>query len=266
MTPPPAPAPPLPAPPWGEGPVPAVERSRLARQIATRLEAAIREGRLLPGERLASERALSEQLGVSRPVLRQALQLLQRNALVTTRRGQGTFVRDLAAELGEIEPEAWLRAHHREVRDHYEARLIVEPECAARAAATRTEPQLVRLKQIAQLAEGAISQERALAFTGLDIDFHTCIAQMAGNRHLRDMLAAIINPDTDLRRVLHRVPGHPPIAQARHQRIVRAIERGEAECARRAMTDALQGTLHDIDRLLKGGEAPTPARARHVSS
>ncbi len=99
-----------------------------------------------------------------------------------------------------------------------------------------------------------------ISYTGLDIDFHTCIADMSGRRSLRRMLDVIIGPDADLRQVLHRVPGHLDVAQSRHRRIVDAITAGDEAEARAAMASALRRTLTDIDDLLKGGDAapPTP--------
>lgn len=236
-----------------------VERSHLAREVARRLESAIREGRIRPGERLASERSLSEQFGVSRPVLREALRLLNRSALVSTRPGRGTFVRDLASEIAGVPPETWLREHRPLVTEFYQARLLIEPENAARAANRHTADELVELKQIVHAAERLMPEGHATIFTGLDIDFHTCIATMAGNPLVQRMLSVIINPDTDLRRVLHRVPGHPVVAHTRHQRILRAIEARDAQAAHDAMRDALQGTLRDVERLSKGGDTPGPA-------
>lgn len=61
-------------------------------KIATRLEADIQAGRLKAGEKIDSERALAEELGVSRMTARQALQHLTNRGLLETRVGQGTFV------------------------------------------------------------------------------------------------------------------------------------------------------------------------------
>lgn len=61
-------------------------------QIAESLKEAIRAGRLLPGERLDNEMDLAERLGVSRPTIRQAMQRLVLDGLVTRRRGLGTVV------------------------------------------------------------------------------------------------------------------------------------------------------------------------------
>lgn len=61
-------------------------------QIAESLLDQIEAGELPPGERLPSEREWSEQLGVNRMTLRQALQLLEARGLLIRRRGDGTYV------------------------------------------------------------------------------------------------------------------------------------------------------------------------------
>jgi len=61
-------------------------------KIANRLENDIQAGRIKVGEKIASERMLAEELGVSRMTARQALQHLSSRGLLETRVGQGTFV------------------------------------------------------------------------------------------------------------------------------------------------------------------------------
>ena len=62
-----------------------------------RLVADIRTGRLGPGARLATEQALTEALGVSRAVVREAVAALRADGLIVTRRGSGAYVADPAA-------------------------------------------------------------------------------------------------------------------------------------------------------------------------
>ncbi|MCS6828574.1 MAG: phosphonate metabolism transcriptional regulator PhnF [Caldilinea sp.] len=64
----------------------------LYQQIKERLTVAIRAGEFEPHQRLPSERELSEQYGVSRMTVRQALQALVRDGLLYTRVGKGTFI------------------------------------------------------------------------------------------------------------------------------------------------------------------------------
>ena len=61
-------------------------------QIAENLKRAVEEGALKPGDRLDNELDLAERLGVSRPTVRQAVQRLVEQGLVTRRRGLGTVV------------------------------------------------------------------------------------------------------------------------------------------------------------------------------
>ena len=61
-------------------------------QVAEQLEGAIQEGRLLPGDRIANEVALADQLGLSRPTVRQAIQTLVDKGMLVRKRGVGTQV------------------------------------------------------------------------------------------------------------------------------------------------------------------------------
>jgi DNA-binding GntR family transcriptional regulator len=61
-------------------------------QVAEQLERAIQDGLLAPGDRIANEVALADQLGLSRPTLRQAIQTLVDKGLLVRKRGVGTQV------------------------------------------------------------------------------------------------------------------------------------------------------------------------------
>ena len=74
-------------------------RASLAEQVQADLRVAIRAGAFGTGGQLPSEPALSKQLGVSRPTIRQALSLLEQEGLVARRQGMGTFVQSTVAAL-----------------------------------------------------------------------------------------------------------------------------------------------------------------------
>ncbi|CAA9479909.1 MAG: hypothetical protein AVDCRST_MAG85-604, partial [uncultured Solirubrobacteraceae bacterium] len=72
-------------------------------QIADHLVDDMRQGRLLPGERLPAERELAQRLGVGRASVREALGFLQLHDLVETRRGAGSYVvADVARRIAEL--------------------------------------------------------------------------------------------------------------------------------------------------------------------
>lgn len=71
-----------------------VKQPKLADVILKQLETLILEGSLLPGQKLPPERELAKQFDVSRPSLREAIQMLEIKGLVTRRQGGGTFIND----------------------------------------------------------------------------------------------------------------------------------------------------------------------------
>jgi GntR family transcriptional repressor for pyruvate dehydrogenase complex len=186
--------------------------------------------------------------------LREALGALAAQGFLEIRHGSGSFVLDVATQLANVDPVAWFRENRKLVNDFYGARLVLEPEIAALASRNAAPVQLARLRAILENADEVIAHGQIGAVIGLDIDFHRVIAEAAGNDFLCEMLDAIIDTDTDLRRVLHRLPGRPAVAHHGHARILAAIESGDPVRARAAMVEALDGALRDIERLLRGGD------------
>jgi GntR family transcriptional repressor for pyruvate dehydrogenase complex len=72
-----------------------VNPERLSQSVQKQIELLILKGILRPGERLPSERELSERLGVSRPSLREAVGELQERGLLVSRAGAGIFVAEV---------------------------------------------------------------------------------------------------------------------------------------------------------------------------
>ena len=75
-------------------PLQTIEPRRLYRQIADQIRAGMRSGEFPPGSRLPAERELAQQLGVSRPSVREALIALEVEGLVDVRVGSGVHVLD----------------------------------------------------------------------------------------------------------------------------------------------------------------------------
>src|SRR6476659_8776012 len=115
---------------------PAANSPRLYEQVAESIERAIAEGRYHPGQRLASERDLAEEFGVSRPTVRRAVIALEMRGLLESRQGSGVYVRRIAASAApprELDIGAF---------DQAEARRLFEGEVAALAATLITDEEL----------------------------------------------------------------------------------------------------------------------------
>ncbi|MGL6235097.1 MAG: FadR/GntR family transcriptional regulator [Segniliparus sp.] len=77
-----------------------IQRTSVADSVFAQISAQVLDGRLAPGNGLPGERALAEAFGVSRPVVREAIQKLSQAGLVATRHGEGTTVVDYRREAG----------------------------------------------------------------------------------------------------------------------------------------------------------------------
>lgn len=147
-----------------------------AEGIATDIGLAIHEHRLAPGSKL-SEDEVGEVFGVSRTVVRAALQHLAHDRLVELKRNRGAFV---------AQPTV------REAREVFEARALLEPRTARSAAGRVTEADLELLQRHIDEEHAALdagSVGRALYLSGR---FHLEIARIADQDTIADFIAQLV--------------------------------------------------------------------------
>src|SRR5215472_18753907 len=108
---------------------PAANSLRRYQQIAAAIERAVADGHYQPGQRLASERDLAEEFGVSRPTVRRAVIALEMRGLLEARQGSGIYVCQPSAVPAPPPKDLDIGAF-----DHAEARRLFEGEVAALAA------------------------------------------------------------------------------------------------------------------------------------
>ncbi len=175
---------------------------------------------------------LSSQLGVSRTALREAIQRLEIQGLLEVKHGIGVRVID--------NPSAPVRAtllrtlpdFEQRLRQFGEARVLIEPELARRAAERITPEGAQRLHELLAALDdaGPLVDEAVRA----DLEFHRHIAELAGNRVLALMIGSMAELEEEARRVtLVRVG--LAAARLQHQRIVDAIAAGDGDAAHAAM-------------------------------
>lgn len=159
-----------------------VRRSRISQQIVVQLCQMIRQGQLKPGDRLPSERELSEQLQVSRASLREALRALEIAGIVAARQGGGTYIREVFDE-GILSPLSLvLDASTDLVGDLWEVRSIFEPAVAFRAAIRAQADDIVALEQIVEEQHGFLGREMPNeAWLQSDRAFHIAVARASHN-------------------------------------------------------------------------------------
>jgi GntR family transcriptional repressor for pyruvate dehydrogenase complex len=229
-----------------------IRKTPLAEEIASQIFRMIQEGRYLPGDKLPTERALSKKLQVSRPIIRDALKSLDQQGLIDIQHGSGAYVSDQAPDIFFAPLEDWLENNIGLIREFYEARLEFEPSCAALASTRGTDEQLKNLRALVEESFQALEEENILLFVGMDIDFHAAIAEMSGNRYFSQMLDAIINRETDLRKIILRLPAHFPRTIQGHVKVLEAIESRNPELARQRMYESIHEALVEVDKFMIG--------------
>lgn len=231
-----------------------VEKLRLADEVARQIEQAIQEGRFLAGQALPSTRELATKFNVSRPILREALSILQIQGFVSICHGRGTFVRDQNTDILNISLEAWLAKNRTLVENFYEARLAIEPVCAARAAQLASAKDITELRGILDRLDQLTEVSNMPVLVSADIDFHSAIARLSRNEFLIKMLNSLIVPETDVRKIVLRLPGHLSTTNEHHIEIFRAIEKHDPAAAKKAMFIALSKPLEVIREYMQDKE------------
>lgn len=168
-----------------------IHPEKISQTVVRQIEQLILRGILKPGERLPSERELSERLGVSRPSLREALADLQDSGLLTSRAGSGVYVGDV---LGSAFSDTLVRlfsSHDEAVFDYIDFRRDMEGLAAHRTATLGSETDLSIIDTIFMKMEAAHGKRNPAEEAALDADFHLSIIEASHNVIMLHMMRSL---------------------------------------------------------------------------
>jgi GntR family transcriptional repressor for pyruvate dehydrogenase complex len=148
----------------------------------------ISQGRIAPGDKLPPERELARRFQVNRSSLRQALKVMQLMGLVSQRVGDGTYFNTDVEAIFREPIELLILLADISDEELFEARLIVEPELARRAAERATTEDLAALRRAIKAMESSTSDHARIE---ADLAFHHAIFRASGNRVCRLIFAVI---------------------------------------------------------------------------
>lgn len=205
---------------------------RLYQLIADKVRALIQQGNYQEGSRLPPERDLAQQLGVSRPSLREALIALEIEGSVEIRMGSGVYVCGRTPRRAALPPSMG-----ESPAELMQARGAVEGAVIVLACVNATPQGLARVQESIDAMRADISAGRDMLEH--DRQFHVRIAEMAGNSILTSLVGTLF----DERRgplashMRHRLEGQPTWkdALAEHELILRCLQTRDPLAAESAM-------------------------------
>jgi GntR family transcriptional repressor for pyruvate dehydrogenase complex len=210
---------------------------RLSEKVANFMLESITSGQLEQGERLPSERELGERFGVSRTVIREAVQALVAKGVVQVRSGSGLWVATIDAGTVRESMTIFLRSNPLNYEKVNEVRAVLEVEVAGLAAERATDDDVERLRASLRRMESVIADVEAASFE--DVAFHRLIATSTHNALYGVMLDSIGDVLLDIRRTTLASGVSKTEVLESHRRILERIEAHDKEGARAAMRDHL---------------------------
>ena len=224
---------------------------RISDQVADQLLQLVQQRHLQPGQRLPAERQLAEELGVSRTALREAIQKLNSQGVLSSRLGSGTFVHNLHAQPVQLDsnlvaPLVPLMQHDPQyLYDVLETRQMLEVHTAWHAACRATDADKSRIQrrfdELLHFQRIQDTESAALA----DAQFHLAIAEASHNavvvQVMRSLFDLMRNTVAENRRLMFVDNSSKVLEQltSQHHRLMLSILAGEPEQARNVITEHL---------------------------
>jgi DNA-binding FadR family transcriptional regulator len=194
----------------------------------------VKQGHLKPGDKLPPERNIAEQLGVSRPTVREALSALELLGLLETKTGQGSFV--CSTDLEGLESRlVTLFGEERSPFEVFETRRGIEAFAAGMAAQRATPQALSEIEKALRTLSDQVTRD-GIWNDELDKQFHLALVAASGNSVLLDVATVLLDMSRRtlwfrLKEQIQTAPGSSEKYLEEHQQIYEAIRDGDAEQA-----------------------------------
>lgn len=205
-------------------------------EIISKIRDLINQKNLEPGDKLPSERSLSERFEVSRGCIRDAIQKLELYGLLKSMPQSGTFVANIGVIALNGMIEDILRLEEPDFKSLVETRILLELKTSRLAALRRTEEDLVKMRvaldaynKKVNAGEDAVQE---------DLVFHLAIARASGNSTMNTFML-IITPEIITNFAKYHVcdKNDPVIGIKEHEAIFEAIKKGDPVEAKQKMKD-----------------------------
>jgi len=195
-----------------------INKKKLKDEVFVSLQDAIFGGELKPGDRIVETKIASE-MGVSQVTVREALKELEHFGLIESKPYQGTYVKQLTKK---------------ELKDSYDARLVLELYAIESAANLISQEELELLRELMEMMDEAVENGDISSFVDYDVRFHEAIIRNCNNEmveklwHLVNVSLWTLITTNLSKRTLKNLA-------IRHMDIYKTLENRDVQAARNAM-------------------------------
>ena len=197
--------------------------------IVDSITTAIVERRLMPGTRLV-EQQIADVFEVSRTVVRQALNQLSRDRLVTLEPARGAFVATPSID---------------EARQVFQVRRLIEGGMVRQLAAQITDKQVEQLRLHLRDERQAVSRVDVSGRTRLLADFHVVLARLLGNEVMAELIADLLSR-SQLIALMYQSSHSAEHSQEEHVDIVDALAKRDGRAAAKLMERHLEAVERNL--------------------
>jgi len=219
----------------------------LSQKIERRIEEAIQQRKLVPGNKLPTERELCTSFAVSRTALREALRRLNARGLIEIKKGSGMYVSDISIDdaIKSLHLYYDLKFDSNLIAQMIEMRSLFEPQIAGLAAKNRTQEDLTALQNnIIELEK--CNPDNTQMEADIINRFHTNIAKATGNPMIIVSMEPIFSLLPRMRNFLYaNIDGEKEYTLESQKKIYAAIEAQNDRAAYNEM-QALLKRNHDV--------------------
>ena len=226
-----------------------IETQKIYLKVVDQILELIRAGKFQPGDKLPAERVMAQQMGISRPAVREAIAALEIVGILETRPGQGTFI--TSADFNGLKSQAYsMLLNERSPFEILEVRKVIESYAAAEAANNAAPEQIAEIGMAVQsLNDSAVKNQEWNEVA--DRQFHLAVVNAAGNSVLTDLISILLDMSQQrvwakLKELGHLVPGSLEKNVADHRQIYEAIRARDPEAARNEVLKHFVSVEHDI--------------------
>jgi GntR family transcriptional repressor for pyruvate dehydrogenase complex len=206
----------------------------------------IESGELAPGDRLPPERALTEQLRVSRTSLREALKMLESMGMLEARTGRGRFVVQYTDDRASVElVRNWLHAHREDVEHLNLIRAAIEQLALDSTPADARARVVDGLRLIVAEAQDAVRRADPVRAAELDRDFHRALCGATDNRPLQALAFGLIDAAQQAATAVYAVPAAARSSLRQHAGIIQLLAQGNVRGAQRVLREHFASSIRE---------------------